>query len=257
VDNWFNSPKLLQHLKANSTYGLGTVRKTRKGLPKLGKKLAKGKCESYVCDGLILERWQDRREVLMLNSFMDHGMSLSISANPANQRYKPKSVLWYNKNMSGVDFIDKQIAPYKITRKSVKWYKKMAFHLIELAVHNSFLVYQHYHPTKKITFKEFLLRLVQEILERNRLVRKRKINHSTASSENSKSGLHMPERVISDAGKPIKSNCHFCYKRGKRTQTSFICSECTKRFCIQGRDSCFKLHHQGTTSIQSKQRRAL
>jgi hypothetical protein len=249
VDNYFNGPKLQQHLKEKGTYALGTVRKNRKGMPKFGKKLQKGHCESYVSEGLILERWEDRREVLMLNSFIDHEMLPSPTTNAFNQREKPKSVLWYNKNMGGVDYIDKQLSAYKFTRKSIKWYKKFAFHLIELTVHNSYLVYKHFHPGKKTTFKDFILALVEEILEKNRVNRKRKIQEPSQDGSIGQD-LHLPEKTLNESGKPIKSNCHHCYKLGKRRQTPYVCSACKKRLCIQGKDSCFKMHHQ--TPIPAK-----
>jgi len=41
-------------------------------------------------------RWSDRREVVMMNTYMDHEMNTSVSTNPNNRRLKPATVLVYN-----------------------------------------------------------------------------------------------------------------------------------------------------------------
>jgi len=76
-DNWFSSPKLANKLLAVNTYCLSTVRKSRKDMPKLTEKLSKNQVETYVSNDALLERWQDRREVLMLNTFILHRMPQS------------------------------------------------------------------------------------------------------------------------------------------------------------------------------------
>ena len=51
----------------------------------------------------------------------------------------PVSIDSYNKHMGGVDRLDQLIEPYDCTttRKTVKWYRKLAMHLIQLTVLNA------------------------------------------------------------------------------------------------------------------------
>ena len=44
--------------------------------------------------------------------------------------------------MGGVDRTDQLMQPYDMARKSLKWYKKLACHFLQLAMLNSFLVYK-------------------------------------------------------------------------------------------------------------------
>jgi hypothetical protein len=173
----------------------------------------------------------------MLGSFMDHEM-VEVSVKGV-KKIKPKSILKYNEKMGGVDFIDKGLAPYKMLRKSIKWYKKLAFQLIQLTLHNSFVIYAHYHKAAKICFKNFLITLVRQILENNRISRKRKVPILPIMNES-----HLPVKNLLNSGKTSKSNCHLCWKNGVRKQTPFSCQECRKRFCIDGPDSCFKRFHE-------------
>lgn len=55
------------------------------------------------------------------------------------KKQKPIEVAKYNDYMSGVDRTDQMISYYSCPRKSTKWYKKVIFHLLDVAVWNSFL----------------------------------------------------------------------------------------------------------------------
>src|SRR5207237_650563 len=101
----------------------------------------------------------------MLNSFIPHKMELSESSNPSNTREKPSSVLIYNKKMNGVDYVDQQLAPYESLRKTVKWYKKLAFHIFDLCIYNSHILYNNMHNEKNISYKEFLMNMIKELIE--------------------------------------------------------------------------------------------
>src|SRR5271154_2332124 len=101
---------------------------------------------------------------MMLNTFMGHSMEESVTSNPRNQRSKPASVLLYNKTMGAVDESDKCVKPYESVRKSYKWYKKVYFHLLDLAMYNSYVLFKILRPNTKISYKEFIRLVVQEIL---------------------------------------------------------------------------------------------
>ena len=54
---------------------------------------------------------------------------------------KPQYVLSYNNGMSGVDRSDQQASIYQCVRKSVKWYKKLFFYVLDMCVVNSYFLY--------------------------------------------------------------------------------------------------------------------
>ncbi|GFS21062.1 PiggyBac transposase Uribo1 [Elysia marginata] len=63
---------------------------------------------------------------------------------PGGQRRTiPTSIDDYNKIMKGVHRIDQLLEPYDATRKTVRWYVKLAIHLIQIAVLNGWTLYKH------------------------------------------------------------------------------------------------------------------
>jgi len=54
---------------------------------------------------------------------------------------KPECIVDYNKNMGSVDRVDVVLHPYSAPRKSMKWYKKLAFHLLQVALLNAYILY--------------------------------------------------------------------------------------------------------------------
>lgn len=71
---------------------------------------------------------------------------------------KPKDVADYNDNMGGVDRLDQMTAYYSSPRKTIRWYKKVLFHLLDMAVWNSYFLYRKHHPkTSFLQFREWLI----------------------------------------------------------------------------------------------------
>jgi len=179
----------------------------------------------------------------MLNTFIPHSMESVASANPKNSREKPKSVLTYNKTMGAVDEMDKTIKQYSRLRKTYKWYKKAFFFLVDVAVYNSFRLYNSLHGQS--TYKDYSLSLIKDILNLHQVERSTKGRPPKRPSENKENAvpLHLPIRVRKPNGKPSKSDCVQCKKVNKRTQTQFKCQTCDVRLCIQFGKSCFQEWH--------------
>ena len=54
---------------------------------------------------------------------------------------KPIEIRDYNLNMRGVDRADQLISYYSIPRKTIKWYKKIAFYLLDVCTLNANILY--------------------------------------------------------------------------------------------------------------------
>ena len=216
-DNWYSSPVLFKYLHDEHTNACGTVRKNRKGMPNF-KKLKKGESESKKNGPLLALKWCDRRDVHMLttlhsDSFEDAG---KVDFKSGELIKKPSCIIQYNKNMGAVDKTDMMLSGLSCMRKSLKWYKKVSFHIIDLFLLNAHCIYTSITGSKK-TLAEFQLCVIQQLVEKY----KKHINPLSCSKPSTsrhdfrilpKSATdHFPE-LIQQKGtsKKPRMRCHVC-----------------------------------------------
>ena len=56
----------------------------------------------------------------------------------------PNTVNIYSRLMKGVDLSNQLISYYELNRKTIKWWKRIFFHLLDIAIVNSFIIYKKY-----------------------------------------------------------------------------------------------------------------
>ena len=100
----------------------------------------------YRSDYLLALAWQAEKKnvpVVMLSSNAD---AWQVTVQSSNQyippSIKPAVINAYNQNMNGVDVADQLDVYYSFQRKTLKWWRKVFFWLLEVAVVNSYLVYK-------------------------------------------------------------------------------------------------------------------
>ena len=76
---------------------------------------------------------------------------------------KPDAIIYYNKNMRGVDKIDQQLDSINIIRKSFKWYHKVFFRLFSVAMLSSCKIYK--EKGGKYDFLQFVHDIVWGLVE--------------------------------------------------------------------------------------------
>ena len=104
-------------------------------------------------------KWNDKNEVMMLSIIHEPHMKYTERNNSRIQ--KPILVLDYNLNSHAVDM---QIGFAECLRKPGKWYRKLFFHMFDLSVFNSYLIYK-MNTGKKIKFLDYRLQLIREIFQ--------------------------------------------------------------------------------------------
>lgn len=81
---------------------------------------------------------------------------------------KPTCVLGYNRNMGTVDRSDMLNSSIGSVRKSIKWFKKLFFHFLDMCVINSHAIYNHLSEKKKtIPIADFQLELARQMIEKH------------------------------------------------------------------------------------------
>ena len=78
---------------------------------------------------------------------MRKGFPLDYSDGMKKNIWKPDCVMDYNVNMRLVDKSDAMISAIECARKTMKWYKKLFFHLLDIIVLNSHIL--HHQVTGK------------------------------------------------------------------------------------------------------------
>ena len=147
TDNYYSSPALFGDLRRLGFGACGTVRLNRRGLPKEVKAtLKKGEMVSKQMDSSMLAlKWVDKRAVTMLSTIHDDSFVTKRRSRTAQDGQedilKPLMVEEYNKNMGGVDTGDQLESYYGFTHRTVKWWRRLFFHLIDVAILNAYILY--------------------------------------------------------------------------------------------------------------------
>ena len=131
---------------------------------------------------------------------------------------KLKLVQDYNKNMGGVYWNDALVGNYTSIRKSLKWTTKVAFHFIEEAVSNAFVLFNKANPGK-IRFMHFKLNIIKSIISRSQ--------PSAPSYNLPLVGRHFLQLILPTAAKSNpQKKCRMCCEKGVQKEICYQCRNC-------------------------------
>ena len=172
TDNYYSSPDLFGELRDLGFGACDTVRINRRGLPPAMKaNLSRGHVSASITDeSMMALKWMDKRPVTMLSTIHDESMTTKIrrsrrAEGGQEEIRKPVVVEQYNCFMGGVDRSDQLLSYYGFGHKTVKWWRRAAFHLLDMAVVNSYVMYTlSQQSQKKLTHEQFRIELAKELL---------------------------------------------------------------------------------------------
>ena len=148
MDNFYISPQLFEDLYELGLYASGTCRSNRKQFPHVlldNSVKSKGQSAFYYHGPLTAGKWRDKRDVYFMSS-LHRGETDTLSRRSSDGSIetleKPKIVCDYNKNMSGVDIADQLMVYYACGRRTLKWYKRVFWRLIEKLLINSYILFK-------------------------------------------------------------------------------------------------------------------
>ncbi|XP_045457227.1 piggyBac transposable element-derived protein 4-like [Melitaea cinxia] len=265
MDNYYNSVKLSQKLLDLNTHSTGTLRKSRKDNPKFitTKKLKKGEHVWARKNKVYVSNWKDKRPVLMVTTKV-HPSIIEVSNRFGKSRLKPAEVDTYNRNMSGIDRCDQMVSYYSCPRKTIRWYKKVIFYMMDIVVWNAFFLYRKYKKNNSSLYSYINYReeLIQEFigldknLKGSDLIKTSSIHDNrrfrptttcTANIPDNDGSViqgHWPEQMPARPGTTKKFaflKCKFCTQKKIRKETSYRCKGCSDKppLC----PSCFEPYH--------------
>jgi hypothetical protein len=134
----------------------------RKEMPKqaFSGKLKKGEKISRQRNHLLAVRWKDICDVFFLTTAHEDVLVEAPSSRGAHHKIKPTAVLDYNKYKTGVDRSDQMLPYYSFEKTTIKWWKKLYFHLFDLAIDNAHIL--HNKTSKKKMSLEIFYEKVAE-----------------------------------------------------------------------------------------------
>ena len=89
---------------------------------------------------VYMSKWKDKREILRL-SIKHHLRMVNCTSSRGHNKLKPMCVHDYNTHMGGVNRPDQLHSYCSTPRKTTKWYKKVFFNLLDIAVMNSYVLF--------------------------------------------------------------------------------------------------------------------
>ena len=236
MDNFYTSFDLVYDLLKKGTSAARTIWSNRKNFPealKVDKKvktnmLEIGNFRFATFEDLTPVLWRDRHDVYALSSIHNRSVQTAMMR-PKGGREKvpipcPTPVYDYNQFMGGVDLVDQHLSYYSLTlRRTIKWWKKVFWGLIDISIINSWIIFRLNHPNSKIkSQREFRLELVKQLVQ---------------PLLNLKASPECPSVLQSHKGRSVRSpdkrltGKHFSYKAIERGR----CCVCSKRRSSRGK----------------------
>ena len=182
--------------------------------------------------------WRGKRDVRVLTN-IHHPPAEGNFCDNNGKAIKPQIVADYSRHMGYVDKGDRMAESHSINRRSWKWTKKLFFHMFELAILNSYILFSTLGGTK-ILHGDFRMTLMKNLMaqagqERNvqRPVGRPAVAAATQAIRFEERGrTHWP---IPSA---TRRRCRMCSDRGVTRKVKMICQRCGVALCCDS--TCFR-----------------
>ncbi|XP_058475752.1 piggyBac transposable element-derived protein 4-like [Solea solea] len=255
VDNFYASPALFRDLHKKHIGCCGTIRKNCIGFPHTNsndfpQKPERGDIRWMRKDCLLFVKWADTREVTVCSTVHEAFSGKTVQRRVAEDEVwsskevpVPDAVMEHNKNMGGVDLSDAFNGYYSSHHKATKWYKTFFYHFMDIAVMNSFLLYEELSRYKfDPSAKEYTQKTFRETLAADMLSFAEGLAPQPPPASSSTLTC-MPRYYGSDAT-ASRRYCRRCQDAGvQRVKTPIYCRKCNVSLCLTSKKNCFERWH--------------
>lgn len=239
-------------LLANNTSFTGTAIKNRKDLPPVHEKrfiVLAGETIAFRNGRLLAMAWRakTKKKPLIMVSSCGSAKPVTVTTRSGSVS-KPAVVNSYNPSMNGVDIADQLTVFYSFVRKTRKWWRKLFFYFLEVAVVNSYIIYKQStsHPRSHVGYRRAIVEQVATLFLQQAPPRMGPGAPRRQRSDNLPQRLDKKPHFVGKAA--TDRDCVVCSKRGesgRRHRTVYYCNTCTDHphLCP---DTCFYKYHTQT-----------
>lgn len=223
MDNFYNSLELTRILYSMKVHTNGTMRLNR-GISKEIMSLVPKKWNAKIIkvdENIYFYAYYDNKVVKFISTVYgplilqkitniwrkDSQLKKKIRVDV--EKNIPRSIILYNENKNGVDKMNQFIKYFNLIRKTNKWNQRLSIYMLELILHNSYILWEPIDMNKK-SRKFFISSLAKNLLEFD------KFNSVTLITQH-----YCDTRKTS-------LRCVWCHKQGKRSITNHFCKTCDK-----------------------------
>jgi hypothetical protein len=247
MDNFFTSIPLFVNLLTRSTYACGTVRANRKYLPeeyKIEQDMEPGESDFWQSENFVATLWQDKRAVRFLSTCCEAEGDDTVKRRRTSQEMLslncPPVVKLYAQYMGGVDRSDRMVRTYSVSRPSKKWWFRLFYYFLDMAVANSFILYNNSPNHDELSELDYIKQLSLSLIAT--FSKDEKVQ---SGPERKRTMVPAIPRLVTGNHWPLKTKerkeCQQCKRKGRKgRRTFYTCESCGTHLCI---GVCFKRYH--------------
>jgi hypothetical protein len=251
-DRWFGTIDVVQWLKDLQIGYVGTFLENRNPakMCQLSPQAGQGAFKACSKDGICIVRWNDTSQCCFIMT------AVGINEVQYERKQKtgpragrkvpipaPLAAKKFNYKMGGVDRFDQMKAKFYSCCgrfKTVKWYHKLWFGLVDLALVNSWLLFKHTRENSK--HFDFVHALAEQLIS----------SHLLDKDESQEQKGHTTKlahfRKDPSTGTRPQRACYGCSSTKKRVRTTFGCASCQRALCLDcfaGHKTCYPPSKKG------------
>lgn len=206
-DNYFGWKKLVLYCLLNKTDFIGTLRKNSDLYNKSLFSSLLVKSRLFHSNKLFYVQYKNnessKKDVVVVTTLKSPIKLVS------DKKGKPTAIINYNKTKGAVDTVDRMISSYSCARTNRRWPMRLFFHIVNVALHNSYILYV--KSGYIISFDQFVNTLCMSLCEEYILnkIEDKKITNSELNSL-FLIGFNFPVSESSKTGR-----CAFCLIQNK------------------------------------------
>ncbi|KAJ4443062.1 hypothetical protein ANN_04712 [Periplaneta americana] len=244
VDIQYSSPSLFLKLVQQETNAIGVVHPLRRNMPKHLRVANVDKNEVRVafCRSVTAFKWVYKKEeqYLLSTCHSDEGLVECgrVTKGTRKMVLMPRVVLDYSNGMDSWEKYWLHLRSFAIKRGYIKNQQKIFYYLVDLALFNSCILYNHLTGSE-VTVEDFRRRVAERLLDSVKLP-----NYTRSETRLlAVNWGHFPRHILPDSYQIRPSRkCKVCKARGIKSDrsTRFECKKCLEPLHVP---DCFKIFH--------------